>query len=149
MADFDPARLQEGKRRKAEERRQEREREEALLYQKDQAERQRMAKQHTLYDGYRHIFGYASGLYDEASKLSARRPTDPVSKLMVEQTNRAIRDTQELLADENDPFIGDIKVFVPAGDELPENRDVVLVLRQVKEALSRLEERNRQTWRYY
>lgn len=149
MTDFDPTRLQEGKRRKAEERRQEQEREEALQLQRDQAAQRRVDKERVQHERYSHLVSHVSGLYDEASKLSAKRPNDSVSKLMVEQTNRAITETQELLANENDPFIGDFKVFVLAGDEPPENRDVVLVLRQVKEALSRMAARHRQSWMYY
>ncbi len=95
-----------------------------------------------------HVSSYVSGIYDEVSKLSIKRPTDAVSQLTVDRVNRAVRDAHELLADENDPFIGDIVEFVPAGD-LPEGRDVVLVLRQIKDSLSRMEDHHRREWRGY
>lgn len=146
--------LQEAKRRKAEERREteergrlEEERNEALLLEREQQERNQRVSERDLHDRHADVLSYVTALYDEIGKLSIKRPLDPVSKLMIGQTNRAIRDARELLAGENDPFIGEIVEFVPAGED-PANRDVVLVLRQVKEALARMASRHAIQWRH-
>ena len=101
-----------------------------------------------LHQQHTHVSGYVDGLYDELSKLSIKRPRDDVSQLTVNQVNRAIRDTKSLMAGEDDPYIGDILEFESAGDE-PENRDVVLVLRQLKGALDRMHVRHRRSWLGY
>lgn len=74
------------------------------------------------------------GLYEEIDKLAKKAPADQVTDLILEQTNDVIREAKELLSD--DVFIQRYKEFVPAGDN-PEHRDVVVVLRQIREGLAR------------
>lgn len=95
------------------------------------------------------LVGYVASLYDEANKLSTKQPRDAASRLMIKQVNRVIGDVQRLVKEEGDPFVDDIQLFdlESAGQHFgPENRDVVLVLRQVKDALSRMEQRHRLRW---
>ena len=74
------------------------------------------------------------GLYEELDKLAKKAPADQVTDLVLEQTNDVIREAKELLSD--DPFIQRYKEFVAAGDN-PEHRDVVVVLRQIRQGLER------------
>jgi hypothetical protein len=74
------------------------------------------------------------GLYEELDKLAKKAPADQVTNLVLEQTNDVIREAKELLSE--DPFIKRYKEFVAAGDN-PEHRDVVVVLRQVRQGLGR------------
>jgi glucose-6-phosphate-specific signal transduction histidine kinase len=74
------------------------------------------------------------GLYDEVDKLSKKAPAETVTDLALEQVNDVIRETKQLLAD--DIYIQRLKEFVPAGDN-PQHRDVVVVLRQVRQGLDR------------
>lgn len=148
MSTFDPKKMHEAKRRKQEESRLAEEEEEARLAAHEREERARMTHQRDLHERHTHLSSYVTGIYEEVSKLSSKRPDGAVSKMTVDRVNRAIRDAQALLADENDPFIGDIEEFVPAGD-LPESRDVVMVLRQIKDALDRMNDRYRKQWMYY
>jgi hypothetical protein len=108
----------------------------------------KMENSRDLHDRHTHLSSYVNGIYDEVSKLSNRRPEGAVSKMTVDRVNRAVRDAQALLADEDDPFIGDLEQFIPAGD-LPESRDVVLVLRQIKDALDRMNKRHWQEWLHH
>jgi len=132
-----PQELQEAKRQRAKERRD-----------VEQEAMERMDKDHDLYARHGALSSYVDGIYDEVSKLSAKRPTDIVSARMVERANRAIKDARELLAVEGDPFLDEIQLFIEAGDPT-EARDVVLTLRQVKDALARLKHRHFLTWNNY
>lgn len=87
----------------------------------------------------------AAGLYDEVDKLTRKWPSMPVSQLTLEKTNRLIRAVKALMKDEADTVLEDLTEFVPAGD-LPENRDVVLTLREVKDLLDRFEQRYQDEW---
>lgn len=148
MSTFDPNKMHEARRRKQEERRLAAEQERVRIAAQEQEKKAMMDNSRDLHDRHTHLSSYVTGIYDEVSKLSSKRPEGAVSKMTVERVNRAIRDAQDLLADEDDPFIGDIEQFVPAGD-LPESRDVVLVLRQIKDALDRMEKRHRSDWLHY
>ncbi|WP_110513752.1 hypothetical protein [Herpetosiphon llansteffanensis] len=75
------------------------------------------------------------GLYDEIDKLSKKAPAEPVTDLVLEQMNDVIRETKLLLVD--DIYIQRIKEFIPAGDN-PQHRDAVVVLRQIRQGLDRL-----------
>lgn len=150
-----PQELLEAKRQRAEERREDEERlrlEGARVEAERQAEEQRvvqrMSDERELFERNAELTSYTDGIYDEVSKLSNKRPTDPVSDRMVERANRAIRSARELLVDENDPFLDEIEEFVPAGDQI-EARDVVLTLRQVKDVLERMRKRHREDWRFW
>lgn len=74
------------------------------------------------------------GLYVEIEKLTKKAPAEQVTELALEQINDVIQDTKALLKD--DPYIERLNVFVPAGD-LPQLRDTLIVLRQVKQGLQR------------
>lgn len=74
------------------------------------------------------------GLYEELDKLAKKAPADQVTNLVLEQTNEVIREAKELLSE--DPFVQRYKEFVAAGDN-PEHRDVVVVLRQIRQGLGR------------
>jgi hypothetical protein len=74
------------------------------------------------------------GLYEELDKLAKKAPADQVTNLVLEQTNEVVREAKELLSE--DPFIKRYKEFVAAGDN-PEHRDVVVVLRQIRQGLGR------------
>lgn len=74
------------------------------------------------------------GLYEEVDKLSKKAPADMITDLALEQVNDVIRDTKQLL--EGDAYIQRQKEFVPAGDN-PQHRDIVVVLRQIRQGLDR------------
>lgn len=85
-------------------------------------------KQHQLLDSV------ATGLYIEIEKLTKKAPAEEVTELALAHINEVIKDTKELL--ESDPYIRQLNVFVPAGDN-PQLRDALIVLRQVKQGLER------------
>ena len=74
------------------------------------------------------------GLYDEVDKLTKKAPAETITDLALEQVNDVIRETKELL--KQDVYIQRLKEFIPAGDN-PQHRDVVVVLRQVRQGLDR------------
>ena len=86
-----------------------------------------------------------SALYEEMDKLNRKGPTMPISQLSLERINKVIKSSKELMKDKKDEFIDEINEFVPAGD-MPEYRDVVLVLGQLKAGLIRFENSNRGYW---
>jgi hypothetical protein len=165
MPQLTPEELQEAKRRRAEERRQEEERlriqqeqeaESLRIQEEREAEdmrqaqkqyRERREREGQLFERYQALANYVVGIYDEVSKLSAKRSTDPVSERMVGRANRAIRSAKELLAGEDYPFLNEIEEFIPAGEDV-EARDVVLTLRQVKDALDWMRARHIDDWRH-
>ncbi|HEY6183028.1 MAG TPA: hypothetical protein VIW67_12330 [Terriglobales bacterium] len=76
-------------------------------------------------------------LYEEMDKLSKKSPVDPVTTLALGEVNNFLAQTKALGKD--DSFIQRLNEFVPAG-ELPENRDVVFVLKLALEGLKRVKE---------
>lgn len=76
------------------------------------------------------------GLYEELDKLAKKSPADEISPLGLEHVNELIRDAKVLSPD--DLYMQRCKVFVPAGDN-PQNRDVVMVLRQIRQGLDRFD----------
>jgi len=76
----------------------------------------------------------SAGLYEEFDKLAKKSPADEISPLGLEHVNELIRDAKELSPD--DLYVQRCKVFVPAGDN-PQHRDVVMVLRQIRQGLDR------------
>ncbi len=76
----------------------------------------------------------AIGLYEEGDKLSKKAPAETASDLMLEQVNDIIRETKELL--QEDVYVQRLKEFVPAGNN-PQLRDVVVVLRQLRQGMER------------
>ena len=77
------------------------------------------------------------GLYDEIDKLAKKAGADQVTDLALEQVNDFIRDAKVLLSE--DPYAQRQKEFVAAGDN-PQHRDVVVVMRQLRQGLERLAE---------
>jgi hypothetical protein len=76
------------------------------------------------------------GLYDEMDKMAKKAGADQVTDLALEQVNDFIRDAKDLMAE--DAYVQRYKEFVPAGDN-PEYRDVVVVMRQLRQGLERLD----------
>ena len=74
------------------------------------------------------------GLYDELDKLAKKAAADLVTDLALEQVNDFIRDSKTLLAE--DAYVQRQKEFVAAGDN-PQHRDVVVVMRQLRQGLER------------
>lgn len=140
--------LREAKRLKAEQRRRQEEAEELRLVEEDRQERERVAREYELQEKHSQLESYVKGVYDEIAKLSIKWPTQPVSNLTLEKANRAIRSARELLSDENDAYLDEINEIIPAGDN-PEARDVVMALRQVQDALARMNRRHSHAWRGY
>lgn len=76
----------------------------------------------------------ADGLYEEMDKLAKKAPVDQATDLVVIHVNDVINEARELAA--GDAYVQRIHAFVAAGDN-PEHRDVVLVLRQLRQGLDR------------
>jgi hypothetical protein len=74
------------------------------------------------------------GLYEEVDKLSKKSPGMPITDLVLSQLNDIIRETKQLAND--DPYVKRLNEFVSAGDN-PEQRDAVVMLRQVRQGLER------------
>jgi hypothetical protein len=89
----------------------------------------------------------AQGLYDELDKLCRKWPNMPITQFMLTKVNKLIGAAKELLHGEEDVFADDITEIVFAGD-MPETRDVVLVLREVRDALDRFKARYQSDWRH-
>ena len=77
------------------------------------------------------------GLYEEVDKLAKKAPAEPVTDLVLTQVNDVIREIKGLVKD--DPYVQRLQEFVPAGDN-QEQRDFVVVLRQLRQGLQRFEE---------
>jgi len=84
-------------------------------------------------------------LYDEMDKLNRKAPAMTISLLSLERVNKIIKSAKDLMQQEKDDFIEETKEFVPAGD-MPEYRDVVLVLGQLKAGLDRFRESHGRHW---
>lgn len=74
------------------------------------------------------------GLYEEVDKLSKKSPGMPITDLVLTQLNDIIKETKQLAKD--DPYVKRLNEFVSAGDN-PEQRDAVVMLRQVRQGLER------------
>lgn len=86
--------------------------------------------------GLRLLQSVSTGLYDEADKLSKKAPAEAVSDLMLEQVNDFVREAKELLP--HDAHVQRLREFVPAGNN-PQMRDVVIVLRQIRQGMDRFD----------
>ncbi len=80
------------------------------------------------------LVSVARGVYDESDKLCKKAPAETVTELALSHINHVIHETKAVAND--DPFIARLNEFVPAGEN-PEQRDVVLVLRQIIQGLER------------
>jgi len=68
-----------------------------------------------------------------------------ITRLSLDRINKIIKSIKELTKDEEDDFIEEVSEFVPAGD-MPEYRDVVLVLSQLRAGLDRFHASCRKYW---
>ena len=82
--------------------------------------------------------GFTKGLYDEMDKLAKKAPSSQLSDLATQRVNRSIAESKMLMAS-HDPYVADLSEIVPAGEN-PEVRDAVLVLREILDAIDRLDE---------
>jgi DNA repair exonuclease SbcCD ATPase subunit len=80
----------------------------------------------------------SQGLYDEIDKLTKKAPAESITDLALSQVNDVIKETKQLL--DSDAYIQRLNEFVPAGDN-PQHRDVVLVLRLIREGLDRFRQK--------
>ena len=104
----------------------------------DNAEKQKLR--------YDQLISATEALYTEMDKLTRKAPSMTISKLSLDRVNKVIRSVKELVAQDKDDFMDEITEFIPAGD-MPEYRDVTLVLSQVKAGLARFKDRHHATWR--
>ena len=74
------------------------------------------------------------GMYEEIEKLTKKAPAEQVTELALEHVNDLIGEAKELMKE--DRYVQKLNQFVPAGD-LPQLRDVLFVLRQVRQGLER------------
>jgi len=88
------------------------------------------------------------GLYDEMDKLAKKAPTETVTNLQLKVVNSFVQKAKKLLSE--DTIIDEVTVFVAAGDN-PEYRDIVTVLRQIRQGLKRfrLSSRYSDLWKTY
>lgn len=125
------------KRRRAAE---EREREEERLREEEWDQRHKELQE---YQSEKAAYGVLrseiEGLYDEMDKLAKKAPNEPLTHLQTKIINSFIRKSKKLLT--GDPIIDEVEIFVSAGDN-PEYRDVVTVLRQIKQGLERYKVKN-------
>jgi len=75
-----------------------------------------------------------SGLYEEMDKLAKKAPNEPVTDLQLKILNNLIRKAKYLLS--KDTIINEVEIFVAAGNN-PEYRDVLVVLRQIRQGMDR------------
>lgn len=78
----------------------------------------------------------SEGLYEELDKLSKKSPIEPVTNLIVEEVNEVIKRIKDII--KTDLFIERLKQFVAAGDN-PETRDVLIILKNVRQGIKRYE----------
>jgi hypothetical protein len=163
MPRLTPAELQAAKKKKQEERAKEEERlaeereiqrqraaEQRAIRKQQEAEEQQRKEEHAAWlkqakERLEQLESVAGTLYEEVDKLARKWPTASSSQMIVDKTNKLIVAVRDLLKNEGDEFVEDINVIVPAGD-LPESRDVVIILSQIRAALHRFD---RKYWRPY
>ena len=80
------------------------------------------------------LMDVAEGYYVEMDKLCKKAPAESITRLQLDEINSLIIDTKNLIT--NDRYIEKINKFEPAGS-LPENRDVLFLLRNLKQGLER------------
>jgi poly-D-alanine transfer protein DltD len=137
------AQTKEKRRKEAEKREREavqREREEARLREQEWERRHtELPKYQSEKAAYELLLSEVEGLYDELDKLAKKAPNEPMTTLQLKIVNSFLRKSKKLLLD--DPIIDEVEIFVSAGDN-PEYRDVVTVLRQIKQGLGRYKVKN-------
>ena len=85
-------------------------------------------------------------LYEEMDKLNKKAPAMEISELTLQRVNKVIKSIKEFVESEKDDFVDELQEFIPAGN-MPEYRDVVLVLGQLRAGLIRFESSHVQQWR--
>jgi hypothetical protein len=80
-----------------------------------------------------------SGLYTELDKLSKKQPIAPLSDYAMKKVNLALTEARELLGP-YDRYARELGPFVAAGTN-PEVQDALLAMREIKQALSRVRNR--------
>lgn len=83
------------------------------------------------------LHSVADGLYHEVDKLSKKAAAEDVTQLVLDEVNHLVGQVKALGRD--DAFIQRLKEFVPAG-QMPEQRDVVVVLKLALQGLDRVAE---------
>jgi len=134
MPRLSPKELQEAKRARQEER-------EAMARKRGE-EKEQAAKEKARHE---QLVSVTVALYDEMDKLNRKAPAMTISQLSLERVNKLIKSAKDLMQQEKDDFIEEIVEFVPAGD-MPEYRDVVLVLGQLKAGLDRFRQSRTKYW---
>lgn len=79
------------------------------------------------------------GLYDEVDKLVELLPKEPITPLQLKITNDLLGKAKILLSE--DTAIDQVEIFVREAG-MPEYRDVIVVLRQIRQGLERFEAKN-------
>jgi poly-D-alanine transfer protein DltD len=125
------AETRERKKREAEEQRIEEEQRE-LAEEQERIEELRSGMRTR--EAYNMLQSEVTGLYDEMDKLAKKAPNEPMTSLQLRIVNSFIRKAKHLLS--RDTIIDEVEIFVSAGDN-PEYRDVVTVLRQIRQGLDR------------
>lgn len=130
------AQTKEQKRLAAEKKKQELEQQQIA---EENRESQKLIEGAKMKGAYNMLLSEVTGLYDEMDKLAKKAPSEPMTKLQLKIVNSFTRKAKHLLA--GDAIIDEIEIFVSAGDN-PEYRDVVTVLRQIRQGLERFRSKN-------
>lgn len=119
------------------------ERQEAELQAKTEAERsqQRFEALERSQGQWDLLDSVLEGFYDEMDKLAKKAPADEITELGLKRVNELIKQSKELLA--GDPFIDSIDPFVAAGEN-PEHRDILLILREIRQGMKRQREEHQE-----
>lgn len=125
------AETRERKKREAAKRRREEE-QRRIAEEQERKEALRIGMQRK--QAYNMLQSELTGLYDEMDKLTKKAANEPITPLQLKIVNNLIRKAKHLLT--GDTIIGEVEVFVAAGDN-PEYRDVVTVLRQIRQGMER------------
>jgi len=92
------------------------------------------------------LMSTTNALYEEIDKLNKKAPAMEISELTLQRVNKVIKSIKEFMEPEKDDFVDEIQEFISAGN-MPEYRDVVLVLGQLRAGLTRYESSHMQLWR--
>ncbi len=96
-----------------------------------------------LVNQYRMLVTTLDALYIEIDKFAKKNPKETLSDFGTQRVHKAVSDTKSFLPEDRE--LESIRIFEPAGDN-PEYRDALLVLGQLKAALSRFETEQGPAW---
>jgi hypothetical protein len=125
MARLTPAELQEAKKAA-----------QAAREEEERAQAEFLEWIETAVERHQQLASVADGLYDEMDKIARKWPTMAVTERTITRVNKLLAAVRELLKNEDDDFADGLDDIVAAGDP-PETRDVLVLLREVKDALQR------------